>query len=130
MVCKAGEKKPKEQSGKAANRSHHPQIARPRKGGEKRNVDAVEKRRTFDCGIILVDEVALDQLDGQARFTDTTTADNYQLILSQELVCSAANVSYTEQAKAKIGSKKRKGRAQEKLRAQSGFSIGHTHLGC
>lgn len=53
--------------------------------------------------------MALDQLDGQARFTDTTTADNYQLILSQELVCSAANVSYTEQAKAKIGSKKKKG---------------------
>jgi hypothetical protein len=55
--------------------------------------------------------VALDQLDGQARFTDTTTADNYQLVLSQELVCSAANVSYTEQAKAKIGSKEKKGRA-------------------
>jgi hypothetical protein len=52
--------------------------------------------------------VALDQLDGQARFTDTTTADNYQLVLSQELVCSAANVSYTEQAKAKIGSKREK----------------------
>lgn len=50
--------------------------------------------------------MALDQLDGQARFTDTTTADNYELILSQEL---AANVSYTEQAKAKG---KRRGRTR------------------
>lgn len=59
--------------------------------------------------------MALDQLDGQARFTDTTTADNYQLILSQELFCSAANVSYTEQAKAKIGSKKKKRESTGKI---------------
>lgn len=120
----AGEKKPKEQSGKGANGSHRWQIGRPWKGGERRNPDAVGKRRTFNCRIILVDKVALDQLDGQARFTDTTTADNYQLILSQELVCSAANVSYTEQAKAKIG---KKGREQEKLRAQRCSRLGiHT----
>jgi hypothetical protein len=65
--------------------------------------------------------VALDQLDGQARFTDTTTADNYQLILSQELVCSAANVSYTEQAKAKIGSKKEKGERRKKIERSKRF---------
>lgn len=43
-------------------------------------------RRTFDCRVVLVDEVALDQLDGQARFTDTTAADDDELVLSQELV--------------------------------------------
>lgn len=53
--------------------------------------------------------MALDQLDGQARFTDTTTADNDELILSQELAGEAANVSYTEQAKAKG---KRRGRTR------------------
>lgn len=41
--------------------------------------------RTFDCRVVLVDEVALDELDGQTRFTDTTTADHHQLVLSQEL---------------------------------------------
>lgn len=40
---------------------------------------------TFDCGIVLVDEMALDQLNGQARFTDTTTANNDELVLSHEL---------------------------------------------
>jgi hypothetical protein len=44
-----------------------------------------ERRRTFDCRVILVDEVALDQLDGQAGLADTTTADNDELVLSQEL---------------------------------------------
>jgi hypothetical protein len=39
----------------------------------------------FDCRVILVDEVALDQLDGQAGLADTTTADNDELVLSQEL---------------------------------------------
>lgn len=29
--------------------------------------------------------MALDQLDRQARFTDTTTTDNDELVLSQEL---------------------------------------------
>jgi hypothetical protein len=40
---------------------------------------------TFDCGIVLVDEMALNQLNGQARFTDTTTANNDELVLSHEL---------------------------------------------
>lgn len=92
------------------------------KGGERWNLDAVGRRRTFNCRIILIDEVALDQLDGQARFTDTTAADNYQLILSQELVCSAANVSYTEQAKAKIGKKKGETRKKYALKAASGWA--------
>ena len=39
-------------------------------------------RLTFNCRIVLVHEVALDQLDRQARLSDTTTTDNHQLILS------------------------------------------------
>jgi hypothetical protein len=58
-------------------------------------------RRTFNCGIILVDEMALNQLDGQARFTDTTTANDDELVLSQELTRREANVSYSEEAKAR-----------------------------
>jgi len=41
--------------------------------------------RVFDRRVIFVDEMALDQLDRQARFTDTTTTDNDELVLSQEL---------------------------------------------
>lgn len=40
------------------------------------------KSRTFDSGVILVDKVSLDELDGQARFTDTTSADNDELVFS------------------------------------------------
>lgn len=32
---------------------------------------------TFNCRIVLVHEVALNQLDRQARFSDTTTSDNH-----------------------------------------------------
>jgi hypothetical protein len=41
--------------------------------------------RTFDCRVVLVDEVALDELDGQTRFSDTTTTDYYELVLAEEL---------------------------------------------
>lgn len=41
--------------------------------------------RTFNCWVVLVDEVALDQLDGQARFTHTTATDDDQLVFSEEL---------------------------------------------
>jgi outer membrane biogenesis lipoprotein LolB len=68
--------------------------------------------------------VALDQLDGQARFTNTTTADNYQLILSQELGRKAANVSYTEQAKARTEKGDKKNTLAKRLQ------IGRTYLGC
>lgn len=40
---------------------------------------------TLDGRIILVNEVALDELDGQARLADTTTADDNQLVFAQEL---------------------------------------------
>jgi hypothetical protein len=37
---------------------------------------------TFNCWIVLVHEVTLDQLDGQAGLSDATTADNHQLVFS------------------------------------------------
>ena len=40
---------------------------------------------TLNRGIIFVGEMALDQLDGEARFTDTSSADNDQLVLPQKL---------------------------------------------
>ena len=40
---------------------------------------------TLNRGIIFVDEMALDQLDGEARFTDTSSADHNQLVLPEEL---------------------------------------------
>jgi hypothetical protein len=39
-------------------------------------------RLTFNCRIVLIHEVALDQLDRQARLSDATTADDHQLIFS------------------------------------------------
>jgi len=51
-------------------------------------------KRTLNCRIILVDEMALDQLDGEARFTDATASDHHQLIFSQEL-CRQAEKSVT-----------------------------------
>jgi hypothetical protein len=39
-------------------------------------------KHTFDCRIVLVHEMALDQLDGEARFTDATTPDDDELVLS------------------------------------------------
>ena len=41
---------------------------------------------TFNRGVILVDEMALDQLNSQAGFADTTAAYNNELVLSQELM--------------------------------------------
>ena len=37
---------------------------------------------TFNCWIVLVHEVTLDQLDGQAGLSDATTTDNHQLVFS------------------------------------------------
>ncbi len=41
--------------------------------------------RTLNRWIVFVDEVALDQLDGQAGFAHTTTADHNELVLSEKL---------------------------------------------
>jgi hypothetical protein len=40
---------------------------------------------TFNCGIIFIDEMTLYQLDCQARLSNSTTAHNNELILSQKL---------------------------------------------
>ncbi len=40
---------------------------------------------TFNSRIIFVDEVALNQLDGEARFTDATATNNDELVLSHKL---------------------------------------------
>lgn len=40
---------------------------------------------TFNCWVVLVDEMALDQLNRETRFTNTTSTDNHQLVFSQEL---------------------------------------------
>lgn len=47
------------------------------------------RKRTFDRRIVFVDEVALDQLDGQAGLSDTSATDDDELVLSQELELSA-----------------------------------------
>lgn len=41
--------------------------------------------RTFNCWIVFVDKVALDQLDGQARFAYATTANHDQFVFSEKL---------------------------------------------
>lgn len=40
---------------------------------------------TLDGRVVLVYEVALDQLDSQTRLSDSTAADDYQLVLSEKL---------------------------------------------
>ena len=42
-------------------------------------------QRTLDCRVIFVDEMALDQLDGEARLADTTTANDDELVFPQKL---------------------------------------------
>jgi hypothetical protein len=40
---------------------------------------------TLNGRVVLVYEVALDQLDGQTRLSDSTAADYHQLVLAEEL---------------------------------------------
>lgn len=40
---------------------------------------------TFNGRIVFVDEVALNQLNGEARFTDATATNNDELVLSHKL---------------------------------------------
>jgi hypothetical protein len=42
-------------------------------------------QRTLNGGIILIDEMVLGHLNGQAGFADTTSTNNHHLVLSQEL---------------------------------------------
>jgi len=39
----------------------------------------------LDCGVILVYEMALDELNGERRLADTTTADDDELVLPEKL---------------------------------------------
>lgn len=45
-------------------------------------------QHTLDGRIILVDEMALNQLDRKTRFTDTTSTNDHQLVFSQELLAT------------------------------------------
>ncbi len=45
---------------------------------------AVDKR-TFDGGVIFVDEMALDQLNCQTGLSHTSTSDDDQLVFSEKL---------------------------------------------
>lgn len=47
--------------------------------------DALLAVRVLDCWVVFVDEVTLNELNGEGRFTNTTTANNYQLVFPQEL---------------------------------------------
>lgn len=47
--------------------------------------DRGARGQTFYCGIVLVDEMTLDELDGQATLADTATAHDDELVLPQEL---------------------------------------------
>lgn len=48
------------------------------------------QRHTLDSRIVLVNEVGLDQLDGQARLAHTTAADDDELVFSEKLSLDAA----------------------------------------
>ena len=41
--------------------------------------------RTFDGRIVFVDEMALDELDGQTTLSDSTTTDYHELVFPEEL---------------------------------------------
>jgi len=47
--------------------------------------DALFPVGILDGRVIFVDKVALYELDGEGRFSDATTADDYQLIFSEKL---------------------------------------------
>lgn len=53
-------------------------------GGDKPNA-AATGRLTLDGRVVLVDEMGLDELDGQARLSYASAADYDQLVLSEEL---------------------------------------------
>lgn len=41
--------------------------------------------RTFDCGVIFVDEMALDELDREAGFTHTSSSNYNELVFPEKL---------------------------------------------
>lgn len=52
------------------------------------NRDGIGVRRTLDCWVVFIDEMTLNQLNRKTRFTDTTSADNHQFVLSQKLLAT------------------------------------------
>jgi hypothetical protein len=40
---------------------------------------------TFDCGVVIRYERALDELNGHGGLADTTTSDNDELVFTQEI---------------------------------------------
>jgi hypothetical protein len=55
------------------------------KGQDGAGMRVAAARLTFDCRVVLVNKVTLDELDGQTRLSDTTTADDYELVLAEKL---------------------------------------------
>lgn len=53
--------------------------------------DGTGVRHTLDCWIVFIDEMTLDQLNRKTRFTDTTSADNHQFVLSQKLLATVVS---------------------------------------
>ena len=71
---------------------------------------------TFNCGIVLVDKVALDELDSQARLADSTSAYHHQLVLAKELCLDRRRVSigaWTRAAAARKGRQRQRGGSDE-----------------
>ena len=56
---------------------------------------AIGALRTFDCRVVFIDEVTLDQLDGEAALSHSTASYDHQLVFPEELghllVLTAAN---------------------------------------
>lgn len=47
---------------------------------------ASDWQHTLNRWVVLVDEMALDQLNRETRFSDTTSTNDHQLVFSQELL--------------------------------------------
>lgn len=63
---------------------------------DKGSIDAASKnetglRHTLDCWVVFIDEMTLNQLNRETRFTDTTSADNHQFVLSQKLLATTVS---------------------------------------
>ena len=51
--------------------------------------------RTFNCRIVFVDEVTLDELDCETTLAHASSSDNHQLVFPEELQCSLASGGWT-----------------------------------
>lgn len=76
--------------------------------------DGVGVRHTFDCWVVFIDEMTLDQLNRKTRFTDTTSADNHQFVLSQKLLATIVSRLWRDAA----------GRIWEQITAGTGAGKG------